>query len=284
MHLNRFRGIKELKSNSDFIYADRFLSHALACNFCDYSKRDFLYRSGKWRGIENQVKLFEPRYESERTLLLGHSDTGTNLAHVVPYRLKGYKKIWAINATPFGSILKSLPLGLTNPTTESQMHPILGDTSHLSSADSETYFPTNFDGTVYGNFSITTNIRVRKPLADLLKKNGMVFSDPIFTERGRIEYLSALRRHSLTVCPEGNGVDTHRLWETIYMGGTPVIIYSKQIASLVRDLPVIVLKNWSELNDLAMLEEEWNQLNSRVFNFQKVMASFWISKFCNYPL
>jgi hypothetical protein len=160
------------------------------------------------------------------------------------------------------------------------MHSIFGNRSHLEAADSESDFPEYFDGSTYGNFSVNTNVRIRKPLSDWLENNGLVFTEPTFSERGRIEYLSSLRRNSLTVCPEGNGVDTHRLWETLYMGGTPVITRSNLMANLVSDLPVIVLKDWSELNDLGSLERKWNHLNSLDFNFDKLKASFWISQFC----
>ncbi len=281
MYLNRFRGVKKLVSESDFLNADKFLHHARVCSICDYSKRDFLYRSGRWREVETPVKLFERKSESERTLLIGHSDKDTHLAHIVPYLLKGYKNFWAINAVPFRSILKPLPLGLTNPTSESRIHTIFGATSHLDAADSESDFPTYFDGSIYGNFSIDTNIQIRRPLAEFLKKQGSVLIEPKFTECGRIEYLSALRRNSLVVCPEGNGVDTHRLWETLYMGGTPVITHSNQLSRLVEDLPVLILKDWTELKNMGLLEEMWNQLNDKSFNFDKLKASYWVSQFCN---
>ena len=280
MQVNRFRGIKQLDSDSDFICADIFLHHALSCISCDYSKRDFLFRSGHWRGKRVGMKIFEARPVSKKTLITGHSDKKTNFRHVVPYLLKGYKNFWAINSKPFGLTLNSLPLGLTNPTSETEMHSIFGNTSHLVAANSESDFPIKFDGSIYGNFSISTNARVRKPLSKLLENSGLIFTDPTFSERGRIEYLTSLRRHSLTVCPEGNGVDTHRLWETLYMGGTPVITTSKLVESLVSDLPVIVLKDWSELKDLQSLERKWNSLNSMNFNFDKLKASFWINQFC----
>jgi hypothetical protein len=278
--VNRFRGITQTEFDADFINTDKFLRHAISCSSCDYSKRDFLFRSGSWRGSKIKIKLFEPRLVTKKTLLIGHGDRQTHFFHVAPYLARGYEKFWAINAKAFGSTLNSLPLGLTNPTSESQMHSIFGDTSHFEVANYRADFPVEFDGSIYGNFSIGTNPRIRGPLAKLLCANGSIFIDPIFTKSGRIEYLSSLRRNSLTVCPEGNGVDTHRLWETLYMGGTPVITQSNFMADLVRDLPVIVLKDWSKLNDLEALEIEWNQLNKMNFDFDKLKASFWIDQFC----
>jgi len=280
MELNRFRGIEELISTSDFIYSDKFFQHTLVCERCDYSKRDFLYRFGFWRGLKIRPKSLQSRVPSKSSLLIGHSDKETAVGDLVPFLLKGYVNFWATNARPFGSTLNSLPLGLTNPSAESQMHRVLGDTSHFETADRESTFPVSFDGSIYGNFSVETNSRVRKPLVEFLEKNGTPFKEPLFSGRGRIDYLKSLRQHSLTVCPEGNGVDTHRIWETLYMGGTPVITKSPFMTNLIEGLPVLVLDDWSELQDLRKLEDKWNSLNFSNFNFRKLYASYWVEKFC----
>ena len=37
-----------------------------------------------------------------------------------------------------------------------------------------------------------------------------------------VGYLDSLIRYKYVLCPEGNGIDTHRFWETIYAGSIPV--------------------------------------------------------------
>jgi len=71
------------------------------------------------------------------------------------------------------------------------------------------------------------------------------------------ERLPALRyailstRHRYVACPEGNGFDTHRFWETLYRGSIPVVIDS-QFMKNWRDLgiPMVALNDWTEIDQL----------------------------------
>lgn len=38
------------------------------------------------------------------------------------------------------------------------------------------------------------------------------------------EYLRALAKHEYSLCVRGNGIDTHRFWESLYLGTIPIII------------------------------------------------------------
>jgi len=54
-----------------------------------------------------------------------------------------------------------------------------------------------------------------------------------------------MRKSRFIPCPAGNGLDTHRVWEAIYLGAVPVILESEFCGDAT--WPVIVVKNWSEL-------------------------------------
>jgi hypothetical protein len=54
-----------------------------------------------------------------------------------------------------------------------------------------------------------------------------------------------MKKSRFIPCPAGNGLDTHRVWEAIYLGAVPVIIESEFCGDAT--WPVIVVKNWSEL-------------------------------------
>jgi len=48
-------------------------------------------------------------------------------------------------------------------------------------------------------------------------------------------------------CPRGNGVDTHRVWETLYRGSVPIVIDDEWSRSLdYLSLPIIKVPEWSE--------------------------------------
>jgi len=90
-----------------------------------------------------------------------------------------------------------------------------------------------------------------------------------FSEMTEIYYLSErlnkrayrkiLKNYSLIACPRGNGVDTHRLWETIYYGKYPIVnedIWAKSLDYL--KIPKIVVSSWSitEIEELTTTKFE----------------------------
>lgn len=68
------------------------------------------------------------------------------------------------------------------------------------------------------------------------------------------EYARLSSSFRYVAVPRGNGMDTHRFWETLYRGGIPVVkksSWSKQIAAL--GYPIIELESWDQgviLNEL----------------------------------
>jgi hypothetical protein len=62
----------------------------------------------------------------------------------------------------------------------------------------------------------------------------------------KIRYVAAVR---------GNGVDTHRLWETLYRGGVPLIMRDDWSAGMKRfGFPFLEVTNWSAQNLTSILQ------------------------------
>lgn len=276
----RFDSVSSYIDSDSMINTDKYLEHSRKCIRCLYAKRDFFYTSGNWRGVA-QSRVFKPSSSTaSNVLVFGHSDYKTNFLHLFPMSLSGYKEMWGTNVSPFGAKLHSLPLGLTNPSDESQLHRIFGNVDHLRQATNSSDFPQKFNNSTYANFSINTSPRNRYKLATYLNTLGIELANMDMSEIGRIVYLRELRQNNFVVCPQGNGPDTHRLWETLYMGGTPVVLSSKYMNHLVENLPVIVLKSWRQLADIKLMEENWHKLNEREFNYENLNVNYWINKFC----
>lgn len=66
------------------------------------------------------------------------------------------------------------------------------------------------------------------------------------------EWYAAIGDHRLVLCPRGNGLDTHRAWETLYVGRIPVVVTSSMDAAF-DGLPVIILDSWGELRNTSVL-------------------------------
>jgi len=57
------------------------------------------------------------------------------------------------------------------------------------------------------------------------------------------------------LCPAGNGLDTHRLWETLLAGSIPVTAASP-MDSLLRRLPVLIVDDWEDIT-LQLLQQSY---------------------------
>lgn len=275
-----FSGLYELVNQNDLIFTDQYSTHASQCQTCYYHISSLIFRSDFWRG-RYQKSLLRSKIPNEKlTLLLGHSDDFITSKVYFVSKLKGFNSTWSTNAKPFGNHLHSLPLGLSNPTMESPLHEIAGDTDLLLEAlkfdDNELGFNSNY----YANFTIATNPIERQIVIDVLKRIQIKMQNQKFDRNGRLQYLKGIRQSTFVICPEGNGVDTHRLWETLYLGRIPIVKNNVAISSLISDLPVLIVDDWNELLDRNLVEDKYRSLRTRNFKFGKLSASYWIGRFC----
>ncbi len=63
------------------------------------------------------------------------------------------------------------------------------------------------------------------------------------------KYLLAISRHRFVICPRGNGIDTHRFWESLYLNSFPVVVAS-QWSNLLKNqstIPFIEVVDWKSV-------------------------------------
>ena len=74
------------------------------------------------------------------------------------------------------------------------------------------------------------------------------FCDVIARRIPHWSYSRLASRYMFVACPRGNGIDTHRFWETLYRGSVPIVIGSPWSANLQNwGVPLISLSSWDEL-------------------------------------
>lgn len=93
------------------------------------------------------------------------------------------------------------------------------------------------------------------------------------------EYFNKLRCTRFVAAPEGNGLDTHRLYEALYMGAIPIVIDFAPLRPLYRDLPVLAVERWSNIT-LEQMAEKYRVLHepSRHYNWSRLTAEPWLSE------
>ena len=117
----------------------------------------------------------------------------------------------------------------------------------------------------YFNFNINTNVNKRQLCYNSLK-NKLIWL-PLVTPN---ENLIRLKEHEFCICPEGNGVDSHRLWECFYLKVVPVVLES-DFTNILKSLniPILVLNNWDDFD-----ENNLNYHNYDFTYFEKLNENF----------
>lgn len=283
--LGRFTGIRQLVEQGQLISGDKFLDLSIQNKTVHYFKRDLIWAGGYWRGIKQTSLLNKGFLGKDHVLILGHSDQKTaKIMSLSIEVLSGVGRIYGTNLSPVPRISTSIPLGVTNETSESELHRIFGNPLHFLEAEAASSVVDKFTPQIYANFTVENNSQIRGPLLKLLRNlpsSIAVTSEvPDLTPKGRVQYLSTCRSSGFVLCPEGNGFDTHRLWETLYMGGTPIVTRNKYLDDLYNRLPVVVLKSWKELKDLSQLEAKWHSIASQEWDNSLLSQAYWSKRIC----
>lgn len=101
---------------------------------------------------------------------------------------------------------------------------------------------------VLGNFDVRTNFRVRARIAMDLMSINVPFVLPVLSYK---EYLREVKAAKFVVCPEGNGVCTHRLAETILMGSVPVVSSRQREYYLRMGLFTVAVDDYTRTLDIV---------------------------------
>lgn len=254
---------KQMISKDDIITSDKYLN-AFPSN---YHKTDIVV--SKTQTLWRNKMSYPPNKES--IIISGHSDYGITDELVAFYNPKIW---WTINKETSDSRVHSLPLGITNDTSETELHPIYGDLDSMIRVMNE---PKQDKNLLYMNFNIYTFFQERQHVYNLFQGKEWVTKGMIEnTIEGRTRFLREIRNHTFVLCPRGNGIDTHRLWETLYMGSIPIV--RRDVGYLeFEDLPICFVNSWNEVTyEFLLLEKK--RISNNSWNMDKLKVSYWINK------
>lgn len=145
--------------------------------------------------------------------------------------------------------LHFLPIGIANSQWPHGNLSLFYDTNFINQL-------SNKSNNVYFNFKINTNINKRQICYDVLI-NKLQWLNNIQP----IENMKRLSTYKFCICPEGNGVDSHRLWECLYLKVVPIVIKSEFTNILLNQgIPLVVLDKWSDI--------DLNKLNYDDYDFE----------------
>lgn len=106
-------------------------------------------------------------------------------------------------------------------------------------------------------------------------KSGNVFADYGHSLNGHNfeGYVANLISYAFCMCPRGNGIDTHRIWEALYLGCIPIV--KKHVThKCLSDLPVMLVDEWEEVTP-QRLESEYRNIQEGEYKMEKLSFSYW---------
>ena len=127
---------------------------------------------------------------------------------------------------------------------------------------------------LFPSCSPTNSIRLEwmnelRPLASTLKDVDCIRRVP------RDEFIELIGTYKMVVCPPGNGVDTHRHWESIYNGAWAAVHNNEHTQRLLEEYPSLPLFPINSVRDLIEPhgQPEFHPL---------LLRQFWITLFSSY--
>lgn len=245
------------------------LSHLHGKNSIIFCKTDFILSEFK------QIK----NIESDVTLITGNSDYGIT-DELVKLAPKNIKRWYAQNALSNSDLLTPIPIGIENKDESFRIghgvgwgNRVLEKEDLLSRANEVT--PNKL---IYANFQVRTNYNHRSIAMRFCKESKSI--DWEMPNLSLKEFFNKILEYKMVVCPIGNGIDTHRLWEVLYSNRIPITVKvgDYKLYNLYKKLPIIILDRYEDLLDIEMIYNQYRHIISKGFDFNLLKQSYWISE------
>jgi hypothetical protein len=153
--------------------------------------------------------------------------------------------------------LKSIPIGIAN---ENWTH---GNTDSLQKVILKNNKKNNL---IYANFDINTNLTERTLCMEQIQNQGIFLS-----QRKNFEnYLEDLSNSYFSISPNGNGVDCHKIWESLYLNTIPIVTKSINV-EFYKNLPILIIDSWldfdKKLLTIDLYKKIWKKCSLTVQDF-----------------
>jgi hypothetical protein len=197
------------------------------------------------------------KFKNPFILVSHNSDHGLNISHLSLIENSNIIHWYAQNTDIIHHKVSYLPIGIQNAMWNPDNMKIIENV----------LFNTEKIYLIYFNFSIGTNKNKREYCKKILENKGLKFIDssPFHI------YVKILSYHKFCICPEGNGLDTHRFWEALYCGTVPITLRNNLTEQISLDFPCILLNSWEDfdINNIKEMYKE-NPFTEEVKNKLKV--------------
>jgi len=232
---------------------------------------DILYVTG------NQVKRFfrdiAPSIGVTFSVVTAQWDFGpdSSFMQLIPENLTTW---WTINCHINHPKVKSIPLGLQN------LHWRWDGNIQSSPSTYKKFRGRDKTKFMIASFSVDNNPSERVKCVEVAKTVGSDFR--MFQRHDRqnenyvLDYFNQVSQYKFVLCPWGAGIDTHRLWESLYLGSIPITKYHK-VYEAFKDYPIVFLNDWSELEGVDF-ESAYHHNKQKLDTENRIYFDHWNNK------
>jgi len=268
-----------IRSTDDFITGEKFYSCAdmiyspdIKPEFDDYNIQINTFDISKLEGINTiythtlYVKyLFDEIKDlPNKFIIITHnSDINVDNFFHIP---KNVVKWFAQNKDNFDTRIIPIPIGLENErwyketNKKQKMFDILKTEKKIKNL-------------AYMNHNIKTYPQEREHL--YIKYSQYTYIDIERGVNGQFfeRYVDNMYNHDFVFAPRGNGIDTHRIWEALYMNTIP-IVRRNNFTTQLKDLPICIVDDWCGITRKFLLRKK-DEILSKDWNYEKLKFSYW---------
>ncbi|MFA7279081.1 MAG: exostosin family protein [Sterolibacterium sp.] len=214
-------------------------------------------------------RYIAPRLSKPYVLIAHNSDNSVGLDDLNLLNQPKLTRCWAQNCEVAHTKLSPLPIGLANRQWgETKVAQLVEAARHIEKRK-----------LLYVNLSPTHPARVHA-LAVAHNFPGATIQSGVSFE----QYIASLAQHKFCLCPRGNGIDTHRFWEALYLDCIPIIVKPDWTIAY-SELPLLLINSWDEVLQLD-LQREYLRIKSYTYTFKRLKKT-WLaaelkkaSRFC----
>jgi hypothetical protein len=200
--------------------------------------------SGFWVKTNYLHHFEEYLVNQEYTLFTGHCDLTINESHRHILQHQNLIRWFAVNNIIEDTKLTPIIMGMGDGHYSHGNIAAVSRTQQLKSEKTKL---------LYGNFKIENNRLQRQACLNYsrIQLAGRGLGTNTFES-----YLLDVSCSFFQLCPEGNGPDTHRIYDSLLMNCVPIVTENLYVQAYRNaGFPLLVLKNWTELENISLSPE-----------------------------
>lgn len=180
------------------------------------------------------------------------------------YIPRNVKSVNAANAVYFGGKIRPFPHGIERKMREGyDHHDILRKMMKTKSVPEKLLFVAH-----------RTDTGDRASIGELFKDKEWATVTHLPYE----EYLTEMKRHKFVLCPSGNGIESARNWETLYIRRVPIFKDHAYLREMFKYFPALFVNEWEDVTEELLRKNDNLYERAQIYSMELLDLDYWLNK------